>query len=502
MKFINLVLVSSLILSVPCRATDLDLSILEGIHVGNGGDVVTCYGENGSITDIELLDYYEANLLHGRTVDLGAPDLEIKDKIRIALARLEQLDPKRVQEYRILAEEFWSEVQFLEGIVLTDIPDSQHVALPANKNCRIEQVAIQRQPTFPEDFRYIVSKDLWDRLDNTGKAGLILHEIFLNEAIGEDVQHSIGVRYLNALISDAGAISRLSLKRYVELLVRAEFTKIGIDGLMLELDPSSPLVFDDLDRLVHGRVVKNSVSETPFGSISLDCYVELLGGRIQSFYTSTRFEFEQNGKIWSHAAPLPQSPDYCKNSAQYVRLFDTGVVERAYLWPGATIVTPAYNLYVHKFTTFWPNGQLQRSQTWPSQGVSTINSGAGDCAIVGDSSIDFHENGTLENVRLLDLCIVRIGTSVIGVDNGLWFHSNGNVSIASVREGQIDTGANGHVAFAKEGDNIVSFYPSGAVKNGNLKEGRVMNTAGGGTQWYPADTRLKFDEAGFVTGFF
>ena len=165
------------------------LNVEEGIHVGNGGDVIVC--RNGDVvTRIELLDHYEGALLRNMHVSLGAAELPIAEKIEIALKRLQRIDPDRAAYYRGLFSNFWDSSQFLSGIVLSDIPDSQHVALPAGANCRIEQIAIQRQVTFPEDFRYIINKDLWDLLDNTSKAGLVLHEILLHEAIAIGIQHS------------------------------------------------------------------------------------------------------------------------------------------------------------------------------------------------------------------------------------------------------------------------------------------------------------------------
>ena len=57
---------------------------------------------------------------------------------------------------------------------LTPIQDTNHRVLPAG--CHLEQLANQHEPEVPNDKRYLVSADLWARLDPAGRAGLVLHK--------------------------------------------------------------------------------------------------------------------------------------------------------------------------------------------------------------------------------------------------------------------------------------------------------------------------------------
>src|SRR5689334_11226429 len=76
---------------------------------GNGGDVVFCRGENGKLS-ATLLDYYEA---HSRDIklDLGGPELSVRQKVDLVLDRLSAHSPKRVEAYKQRAEPFISDIE-------------------------------------------------------------------------------------------------------------------------------------------------------------------------------------------------------------------------------------------------------------------------------------------------------------------------------------------------------------------------------------------------------
>lgn len=182
-----------------------------GYETGNGGDGVYCSTSNS----LELLDHYEAKMLRGIDVDLGAASLSVSGKLKIAIERVASFDLSRAQRYRKGIAKFFSEARFLSGINLVDIPDSAHIGVPVN--CAIRQIAIQKEPQFLGDPVYVIDQDLWDLLSNDGRAGLILHEIIYREAISQGHHNSIASRYFNSLISSTRLVG-LNHAHYRELL--------------------------------------------------------------------------------------------------------------------------------------------------------------------------------------------------------------------------------------------------------------------------------------------
>ncbi|MES2854876.1 MAG: hypothetical protein V4692_03380 [Bdellovibrionota bacterium] len=202
-----------------------------GHEVGNGGDVVLCRSTSDLQPSVELLDFYEARTLRGITHTLGPANQPFLEKVETAIARLDSISPARANRYRAQASTFMSDSIFLPGVILTDVPDSANVALPVG--CTIEQIAIQKEPQFPEDKRYTISKDLWDQLDEDGKAGLVLHEIIFREALGFYHETSISTRYINSYIA-ADKLQGLTQKDFIRFLDRAKFRETDIMGCSIE----------------------------------------------------------------------------------------------------------------------------------------------------------------------------------------------------------------------------------------------------------------------------
>ena len=228
MKRINTILASLLffLAALPAHAAGAD-------GVGNGGDAVTCRRSNGSIQSIELLDFYEARIMRGIQHDLGADNLNVEEKIGIAIERIRKFAPDWAAKYEEYAKDFFSNTTFLTGTALVDIPDSQHLALPVG--CAIEQIAIQRNPQFSEDKRYVVNKDLWDALDSTNKAGLVLHEITHRQALEWAHKNSISTRYFNSYIA-SNKLNDMRSDQFLKVLTELPFyPNIEIRGIALNL---------------------------------------------------------------------------------------------------------------------------------------------------------------------------------------------------------------------------------------------------------------------------
>jgi hypothetical protein len=171
-------------------------SLSGGNEVGNGGDVVTCRSD-GKLTSIELLDFYEARVRTGKVPSLeGDNELAI---VREALQRLKPVDPKRAERFLRLLERFNDDTQFMANKKLTDVPDSQHLFMPAQKGCQVEQIAILDKGIIGGK-RFIISKDLWDELPVGHRAGLILHELVYEYFADLGERNSIRARKYNVFL--------------------------------------------------------------------------------------------------------------------------------------------------------------------------------------------------------------------------------------------------------------------------------------------------------------
>jgi hypothetical protein len=186
-------------------------------EAGNGGDALVCTDPNDGKVTVTMYDYYEAEAKFGMQLELGDASKAPVDLVSEYIDRLRAINPSRADLYRHWLSQFFSEANLLPGIRLVDVPDTGEGYYP--ENCEMKQIAVQKIPKFPGEKRYTVSKDLWDQMDNRHKAALILHELVLRDAVGEDSgnTNSVNARYFHGMIM-ANALRELSLQQYHELL--------------------------------------------------------------------------------------------------------------------------------------------------------------------------------------------------------------------------------------------------------------------------------------------
>lgn len=198
-----------------------------GPRVGNGGDVIVC--DNGGVKTATLLDHYEAQAVRNITIDLGPANQDYTLKINRVLANLERLDHSRASLYRQWLGEFKRDAQFTNSNIV-EIQDIGAMTYP--KGCEFTQIAVHQTPELPGDSRYIIRQDLWNLLDNNGKAGLILHELIYRELNAQKlIDHSSSkfARYYNAIISSR-AIKTMTLKEYYTLMTSLGFESMDAQG--------------------------------------------------------------------------------------------------------------------------------------------------------------------------------------------------------------------------------------------------------------------------------
>lgn len=138
-------------------------------RIGNGGNVVVCKDS------IQVLDFYEAS------VSSKFPsDSEKRDYKTIAedvFKRLKPISKKLSEQYLNRLNSITQDIDFKEGVALTDVKDSLYTFKPEDKNCEVQQIAIRKEEALPGEKRFVIDKKLWDRLDSRNKSALIVHEI-------------------------------------------------------------------------------------------------------------------------------------------------------------------------------------------------------------------------------------------------------------------------------------------------------------------------------------
>ncbi len=234
-------------------------SAVAGNEKGNGGIVVTCsFNGSPSIDSIRLLDFYEAKVLREIDYDFGPGNLTMMDKVHYALNRLSRLDPARAQKYLEQADQFLANTRFIDSAILPDTNDYGFVPIPAG--CTFQQLAVQRQPQFPEDKLYLINKLLWNALDADSAAGLILHEIVYGEALHLGQTTSVNARYLTSIISSA-KVNSFSGVEYLQILkdvgfagpINPPFGWVS-DPIILENACAGSKYSSDLNRYIFGSV--------------------------------------------------------------------------------------------------------------------------------------------------------------------------------------------------------------------------------------------------------
>lgn len=165
--------------------------------VGNGGDGVFCVSPEGQPLNGTLLDFYESK--QPLPPDIGVNDSYILIAENI-LKKIKKAAPKISEQYSIRLKNIESEFEFIKTEKLVDISDSMNFLSPGNSNCQILQIIIRKKFVTKNESRFLVQENLWNRLDNINKAGLILHEIIYEHFSKLGQENSVKARRLNSFM--------------------------------------------------------------------------------------------------------------------------------------------------------------------------------------------------------------------------------------------------------------------------------------------------------------
>lgn len=254
-----------------------------GQERGNGGDVLVCVQPDGSST-YEMLDYYEARRRGNVTsTPMGGT---WQEHARAILTRLSRIDPSRAADWQARISDFEQRVAYLPHSNLPDVPDTSLTILPSS--CHLEQTAIFGGNRFPgeEQSYFIVSNDIWDRMDTVNKAALVLHEIIYDSLSGEDVD-SRRARYLNGEIGSDKVVS-ISLREWNVILTSLGFSEsivsVTVNGLACSqatIEYFSSGIFKTCELTEIARIVVNG---EPFQVTSIEFHEN---GGVRQFGTGS-----------------------------------------------------------------------------------------------------------------------------------------------------------------------------------------------------------------------
>jgi hypothetical protein len=192
---------------------------------------------------------------------------EVIDKAEEILSRLKKIDPVRARLYIDWLKNFYQESQVLTDTEFMETPDLGLVKKP--KECNLEQVIFQREPSRISPARYIINEKLWSRLDKDNQAALIIHELIYRDFLSGMSLESTSerIRLFNAMIL-GDKITPLSLQEYIRILQDdlhlSTYTYNGITLFLGATDTAgrwraAPVEFHDADKISQGRFAANQI---------------------------------------------------------------------------------------------------------------------------------------------------------------------------------------------------------------------------------------------------
>lgn len=138
-----------------------------GGWTSSGGDAVVCQDSDGHIQSAELFDLYEGRAMLGLN-----PLPQTTPAAVLAHNFAQTLDPLMGAQTNVITrtDQIIKTMRFLpSGTGLVPVKDIGSIIIP--KTCTVMQLAV-----YTGDDQVYIDSDIWAKLDETNRAGLILHE--------------------------------------------------------------------------------------------------------------------------------------------------------------------------------------------------------------------------------------------------------------------------------------------------------------------------------------
>lgn len=165
------------------------LNVWAGNEKGNGGNVLACFW--AGTMRYTLVDFFE-NPDVNQWQDIISWELTVQAKIN----EIKQWSPQRGALLYDRLDTFVRYVQFKNGGQFSSSGDIGPVVIP--DGCNVVQAATQFFNKKTQRYEFFLNTDVWVELSEFQKAGLVLHEILLTEAVESGHETSKRTRELNA----------------------------------------------------------------------------------------------------------------------------------------------------------------------------------------------------------------------------------------------------------------------------------------------------------------
>lgn len=256
-SFVAIIMLTSLTQRAPAAA---------GSEVGNGGMLVDCKNPAGASLGLETLDFFEGRMFLNFEFDESLLRSTSTEILTDVVNRLYRFDPERALRYEYWINSFMNEAKFLENVKLAPTEDQANLALP--ERCSLVQAIIQREPIFPEERRYNIAKEVWDRLIERERAGLILHEIVYREAIALGQTNSRRTRLFVAYLT-SNLLPQSDGATYKERLVRLQLPIPNYNGKVFQELPAARFWGVMSDQDARGGTSSITISDHPQHEIDM-----------------------------------------------------------------------------------------------------------------------------------------------------------------------------------------------------------------------------------------
>lgn len=465
-----------------------------GQEAGNGGDIVYC-NQNGKVT-IHLYDYFEAqNPPFGRNIDLG-PGFSFDQKINYVFARIEKLNPLRAKRYRNWYKTFMTEAFFVKGAELIDVPDTGGGYIPIG--CQLKQAATQNvEPFLPGQMRYLISNDLWVQFDEITKAGLILHELILREAIANHHKNSILARYFHGWLASRD-LEKFDQMEYIDLVSQVKYSDANIGSLPIFVEKLwfyEPAHKIKMAYIVPGEEVEYTVA-----------------GQSATFQTSHELTaFYENGQVIGLPGKFPLKRFSLKfsDSKSVLHLGDSSNLYCLSFNPDGSFARVASSWGVECIDDRpvflegeWVDGYVESLEiVLNSMGeIKSVNFQGGRTKLAGEYAHltygTLYSNGRLEKAGFVGQVHFPTPTGTIksSKDGGAHFSPDGVLTAAWIDDTLPVFGGQAHFDDA----GISSFYETGAIEYGHLAEDTVMFDEFDQAKMFPGKNSYSFTKDGKV----
>lgn len=146
-------------------------------EVGNGGKGVYC-PESGGGKKLYTLDFVRAEVEWQKQVKHVQGSNEIEKALNL-ISRIQSLDPYRTYQYKQAIIEFYSHVEFRDGIELQKTKDSNEWAIcPGGEVVQVIWLSLGSSPWLPKKM-FTIHRERWNQYDSDQKAIAIVHETIL-----------------------------------------------------------------------------------------------------------------------------------------------------------------------------------------------------------------------------------------------------------------------------------------------------------------------------------